>query len=137
MNEAVVKRLNLIAVDKSTGFKSPVMYIDLDHRRCRTMAGPEADIDNFEFIDSRDYEDLRGEYAGRAMQAMIGGMMGNLTLMTQMHNRAEREGYKRMGDMVAADAVGYADALIAELKRPRDYKEIFGMEGGRTDGDDT
>lgn len=117
-----------MAVIKSSGIKSPVEWIDLESRRCKTQAGYESDIDDFEFIDSRDYDELRGEYAGRAMQAMICGMMGNLTLMEQMARRATKEGYMRIGDMIAADSVGYADALINELKRQKDYKEMFGLK---------
>ena len=52
-------------------------------------------------------------------------MMGNLTLMEQMASRAVREGYSCVNKMIAADAVGFADALISELKRPKDYKEMF------------
>ena len=120
----------LIAVEKSTGYKSIVVCVDMEGRRIRTTEGQERDVDEFEFIYSNNYSELRGEYAGRAMQAMIAGMMGNLTLMQQMHHRAVKEGYRRMGDMVAADAVGYADALIRELKRPMGFDEMFGTKEG-------
>lgn len=38
-----------------------------------------------------------------------------------------REGHRNLAALVASDAVGWADALIRELKRPKDYKEMFGV----------
>lgn len=123
----VLKRPKLIAIIKSSGIQSPVEWIDLETKRCRLALGYESDIDDFEFIDSRDYDDLRGEYAGRAMQAMATSIIGNTLMMEQYANRAIREGHRNLAALVASDAVGWADALINELKRPKDYKEMFGL----------
>ena len=125
-----MKRPQLTAIIKTSGIEGPVQWIDLEEKRCKIEGGYEGNISDFEFVDSRDYESLRGEYAGRAMQAITTGMMGNLTLMEQMASRAVREGYSCVNKMIAADAVGFADALISELKRPKDYKEIFNCKEG-------
>ena len=54
----------LSAIIKTSGVKSPVKYIDLDEGICKTEGGYEAPIGNFTFVDERDYDSLRGEYAG-------------------------------------------------------------------------
>ena len=117
----------LKAVIKTSGIESPVEWIDLESGRCKTKAGYEFDLDNFEFVDLRDYDAMRGEYAGRAMQAMIDGMMKNENTLMGMRCRAATNG-QALSVQVAADAVAYADALIGELKRPRDWKETFGLK---------
>lgn len=127
MKVTVLNRPKLIAVIKTSGIKSPVEWIDLEEKRCKTTGGYESDIDDFEFIDSRDYDELRGEYAGRAMQAMATSIIGNTLMMEQYGNRAFREGHRNLAALVASDAVGWADALINELKRPKNYKEMFGV----------
>lgn len=127
MRTTFLKNTKLIAVIKTSCVQSPVEWIDLECKRCRTQAGYEADLDDFEFIDSRDYDALRGEYAGRMMQAIITGMMGSLEIMKHMYDQAKKAGYERRCEKIAADAVAYADALINELKRPKDHKEMFGL----------
>lgn len=71
METIVLNRPKLIAIIKTSGIKSPVEWIDLKERRCKTQSGYEAEIEKFEFVDSRDYHELRGEYAGKAMQSLI------------------------------------------------------------------
>lgn len=127
MKVTVLKKPHLTGIIKASGIQCPVEWIDLEAKRCRLTSGYEADIDDFEFVDSRDYDALRGEYAGRAMQAMITGMTGSIDMMKMWLDQAKRQGYKRRCEKIAADAVAYADALIGELKRPKDYKEMFGI----------
>lgn len=127
MDITVLKKPKLTAVVKSSGIESPVLWIDLEQRRCKTTTGLEADLDVFNFRDSRDYDEMRGEYAGRMMQAMATSIIGNTMLMEQYAKRATRKGYRNLSELMASDAVGWADALISELKRPRDYKEVFGV----------
>ena len=127
MNETILKEPKLTAIIKTSGIESPVRWIDLEKKRCKTESGYEEDIDHFEFVDSRDYDSLRGEYAGRVMQAMATSIIGNTMMMEQYANRATREGHRNLAALVASDAVGWADALIRELKRPKDYKEMFGV----------
>ena len=120
----LLKEPSLTAIIKSSGIKSPVAWINLETKRCKTKGGYESDIDDFEFMDSRDYDSMRGEYAGRMMQAMATSIIGNTMMMTQYARRASNEGFRNLAELVASDAVGWADALINELKRPKDYSDI-------------
>lgn len=125
MKEKVLTRPKLIAVIKSSGVESSVEWIDLENKRCKTTAGLVSDIDDFEFIDSRDYDELRGEYAGRAMQTMIPTVIKapkSILLGKMQENECST-----LSELVAKAAVRYADALISELKRPKDSKEMFGV----------
>jgi hypothetical protein len=65
--------------------------------------------------DERDLNHLRQYTASLMMANIVNGMMQSTLLMEQYHGRAVREGYKTIGAMIAADAVGYADALIDEF----------------------
>lgn len=125
MKVTVLKRPKLIAVIKTSGIKNPVEWIDLESRRCKTTGGYESDIDDFEFIDSRDYDELRGEYAGRAMQTLI-PTIGNQD-EDEVLKAMKEDGCDSFCEYVARKAVDFADALIYELKRPKDYKEMFGV----------
>lgn len=127
MKEIILKKPHLTAVIKTSGFESPVAWIDLEEKRCKTESGYEADIDEFVFRDSRDYDAMRGEFAGRAMQAMIGALTGDLEIAKAWITVSRKNGFDHVSKNIAADAVRYADTLIAELKRPMDYKEIFGL----------
>ncbi len=70
--------------------------------------------------DMHDLDHLRLQAASQMMTDIVNGMMQSTTLKSEMSARAYREGYKTLGAMIAADAVGYADALIDELvKRGR------------------
>lgn len=123
METIVLKRPKLIAIIKTSGIKSPVEWIDLKERRCKTQSGYEAEIEKFEFEDSRDYDELRGEYAGKAMQSLIpiiGDMNEEEVLPDMRANNCES-----IFDYVAVKSVAFADALIHELKRPKDYAEMF------------
>lgn len=113
-------RPKVSAVIRSSGVKSPVKWIDLKTRRCRTKDEFEGDLEEFYFVDDRDYDSLRGEFAGRAMQGFL-SCARTQDLYRNVH----------------VYAVKCADRLIEELKRPRDYMEFFGLKErkeGKEDG---
>lgn len=112
----------LSAIIKTSGVKSPVRWIDLDEGTCKTEAGFEAPIGDFSFVDDRDYDSLRGEYAGRAMQGIWSNEMQTRAVIEKITD--EQPGCPDVGDAVrrriAQLAVAQADALIYELKREHD-----------------
>ena len=81
--------------------------------------GYEGDINTIELLDNLDYDAMRPQFAGQAMQAMLCGACSNTLLMEQMCARAQREGYNSLSTLIAHDAANYADDLIAALKKPR------------------
>ena len=64
-----------------------------------------------------DYSELREKYAGMAMQAILSGVTQNTLLMEQMARRASNEGCSSLSQLIARDAVGYAEDLVLELKK--------------------
>lgn len=66
---------------------------------------------------NREYRERRERIATAAMQAMLNGIMQSTLLVEQYSHRAAREGFKTMGALIASDAVGFANALIDELKK--------------------
>ncbi len=114
------KMNGVIATIKSSGIKSEIEWIDYETNELKTKSGFTSSIDDFVIEDNIDYDSLRPQFAGMAMQGMWTGICGNLLLMEQMANRAVREGYKNVSEMVADDAVHHADSLIKALKKPRE-----------------
>lgn len=65
--------------------------------------------------DGRDLNHLRQYTASLMLANIVNGMMQSTLLTEQYRSRAASEGYKTIGAMIAADSVGYADALIDEF----------------------
>ena len=60
-------------------------------------------------------QELRYQFAGIAMQAMINAIWSNPTTQDEVTATAKRKGYSCLRDWVADEAVDYADALIVRL----------------------
>ena len=93
------------------------LYEYRDHKFALTKETLRSHFDRIYNTSERDrYDRVYERAVVGVMQATITGMMGNLTLMEQMASRAVREGFNCVSKMIAADAVGFADALVEELK---------------------
>jgi hypothetical protein len=62
-------------------------------------------------------DEFRYKYAGMAMQAMITAVWSNEKVQDNVIQAAKRRGFSSLMDYLADEAVGFADALIAELDR--------------------
>ena len=62
-------------------------------------------------------DEFRYQYAGMAMQAMITAAWSNKETQSLIFESAKRHGFSSLRDYLADEAVGFADALIAELDR--------------------
>lgn len=60
-------------------------------------------------------QELRYQFAGMAMQAMINAIWSNPTTQDKVTATAKRKGYSCLRDWVADEAADYADALIKKL----------------------
>lgn len=60
-------------------------------------------------------QELRYQFAGMAMQAMINAIWSNPTTQDEVTATAKRKGYSCLRDWVADEAAAYADALIKKL----------------------
>jgi hypothetical protein len=71
-------------------------------------------------VDGGPGMSLRGYFAAKAMQGLLSQEQGRWELMLEAANdEAKKRGEKRtVASLVALFAVGYADALIAELEHP-------------------
>jgi len=118
----------LTAIIKATGVKSPVRWIDLDDNTCCTEAGYVGAVGEFVFRDVHEYDSLRGEFAGRAMQ----GILSNHSLYEALVEKVTEENafcpeYGAAVRRRAAElAVAQADALICELERAHDL-DFYGI----------
>lgn len=62
-------------------------------------------------------QEFRYQYAGMALQAMITAAWSNKETQSLIFESAKRHGFSSLRDYLADEAVGFADALIAELDR--------------------
>lgn len=64
---------------------------------------------------NKELRERRERIATAVMQGIINGMVENPMMMEQMHRRASKDGYEYLSDMIASDAIGYAESLIKKL----------------------
>ncbi len=127
MKKTFIKWPHLTAIIKASGIESPVKWIDLEKGLCETEAGHRGAFYEFLFVDSRDYDSLRGEYAGRMMQAIVTSWNTDPKISDALADIAVKQGTDMPSKMMAQYAVRCTDALIRELKRPRELQELLGQ----------
>ena len=64
---------------------------------------------------NKELRERRERIATAVMQGIINGMVENHMMMEQMQRRASKDGYEYLSDMIASDAIGYAESLIKKL----------------------
>ena len=68
-------------------------------------------------MDIEEKERCRRRFAGMAMQAMVSAIWSNDKTQDEAISNAKRRGYRSVRDLVAFEAVEYADSLIKALEQ--------------------
>ena len=67
-------------------------------------------------MDMEEKERCRYRFAGMAMQAMVNAIWSDNGTESKVTGSAQRRGYRSVRDLVAFEAVEYADSLIKALE---------------------
>lgn len=68
-------------------------------------------------MDMEGKERCRRRFAGMAMQAMVSAIWSDKDTEIAVGGAAKRRGYRSVRDLVAFEAVEYADSLIKALEQ--------------------
>ena len=68
-------------------------------------------------MDIEEKERCRRRFAGMAMQAMVSAIWSDKDTEIAVTGAAKRRGYRSVRDLVAFEAVEYADSLIKALEQ--------------------